>query len=57
MEEIVDMFVNSGSAIACLIYFMWYNNATMKEFTNTMNKMNDNIITLIENLKKDNKDL
>lgn len=53
MEEIV----NTGSAIACLIYFMWYNNTTMKEFTNTMNKMNDNIITLIENLKKDEKDL
>ena len=30
MEEMVNLFVNNGVAVACLIYFMYYNNTTMK---------------------------
>lgn len=48
MEELVNMFVNNGTAIACLIYFMWYNNTTMKEFTEQIKLMNENIKLLIE---------
>lgn len=49
MEDIVNMFVNNSTAIACLIYFMWFNNTTLKEFTNQMHEMNENIIKLLEN--------
>lgn len=40
MEELVSLFVNNGTAIACLIYFMWYNSTTMKAYTEQMEKMN-----------------
>ena len=48
MEELITLFVNNGTAIACLIYFMWYNNNTMKEFTDQLKEMNLNIIKLTE---------
>lgn len=47
MNELIDMFVNNGTAIACLIYFMWYNTTVMKEFTNQMQQMNNNIEKLL----------
>lgn len=50
MKELVELFTNNGTAIVCLVYFMWYNNNTMKEFTNQMNAMNDNLIKLIERI-------
>ena len=31
MEDLVNLFVNNGVAVACLIYFMWYNNTTLKD--------------------------
>lgn len=48
MEDLINMFINNSTAIACLIYFMWYNNTTMKEFTEQLTKMNENIIKLLE---------
>lgn len=53
MEELVNLFVNNGVAVACLIYFMWYNNTTMKEFTNKFDDMNNNIISLLAMLQKE----
>ena len=48
MEELINIFVNNGTAIACLIYFMWYNTTTMKRFTEQLSTMNTNIEKLIE---------
>ena len=48
MEELINIFVNNGTAIACLIYFMWYNTTTMKRFTEQLATMNTNIEKLIE---------
>lgn len=48
INEVVQMFVNNGVSVACLIYFMWYNNTTMKQFTEQITKMNTNIERLIE---------
>ena len=53
MEEIVNLFVNNGVAVACLIYFMWYNNNTMKEFSNKFEELNNILLKLLENLRKD----
>lgn len=47
MEELVNLFVNNGVAVACLIYFMWYNNTTMKDFTDKMEAMNENILKIL----------
>lgn len=55
MEELVNLFVNNGVAVACLIYFMWYNNTTLKELSDKFDEMNNNIISLITMLQLKNK--
>lgn len=53
MEEMVNLFVNNGVAVACLIYFMWYNNNTLKEFSNKFEELNHTLLKLLENSRKD----
>lgn len=53
MEELVNLFVNNGVAVACLIYFMWYNNTTLKEFSNKFGELNNTLLKLLENSRKD----
>ena len=53
MEEIVNLFVNNGVAVACLIYFMWYNNTTLKEFSNKFEELNKTLLKMLENSRKD----
>lgn len=55
MEELVNLFLNNGAAIACLIYFMWYNNTTMNHFTEEMKKMNETLVLLLDKLSGDDK--
>lgn len=52
MEELVNLFVNNGVAVACLIYFMWYNNNTLKEFSNKFEELNKTLLRLLENSSK-----
>jgi hypothetical protein len=55
MEELVNLFLNNGTAIACLIYFMWYNNTTMNHFTDEMKKMNETLVLLLHKLSDNEK--
>ena len=48
IEKLIQIFTNNGAAVACLLYFMWYNSTTLKNFTDQMNEMNRNIERLIE---------
>lgn len=50
MEELVNLFVNNGVSVACVIYFMWYNNNTLKEFTNKFNELQRQILVLLEKI-------
>lgn len=52
MEELVTLFVNNGVAVACLIYFMWYNNTTLKEFSNKFEVLNNTLLKLLESSRK-----
>ena len=52
MEEVVNLFVNNGVAVACLIYFMWYNNNTLKEFSNKFEELNNTLLKLLEVSRK-----
>lgn len=53
MEEMVNLFVNNGVSVACLIYFMWYNNTTLKEFSNKFEELNKTLLKILENSRKD----
>lgn len=47
MEEIMNIIMNNGIGVACIVYFMWYNNTTMKELITTLNNINTRL-TIIE---------
>lgn len=48
MGDLVNLFVNNSVAVACVIYFMWYNNNTLKEFTKKFNELQSQILILLE---------
>lgn len=52
MEEIVNLFVNNGVAVACVIYFMWYNSTTMRDLITTLNNINNRLIIIETELQK-----
>ncbi len=52
MEEIINLFVNNGVAVACVIYFMWYNSTTMRDLITTLNNINNRLIIIETELQK-----
>ena len=52
MEDLLNLFVNNGVAVACVIYFMWYNNTTLKEFSKKFEDLNKTLLKLLENSGK-----
>lgn len=58
MEEIktlIDIIVNNGIGIACVIYMIYFQLTTMKEMGITLNKMNTSLELLndrMENLEE-----
>lgn len=50
MEEIVTLFMNNGVAVACLIYFMYFNNESMQKFTEQMQHMNENLLLILHTI-------
>lgn len=64
MEEIkalIDIIVQNGIGIACVIYMIYFQLTTMKEMSGTLNKMNTSLELLnermenLENSKKSKK--
>ena len=53
MEELINLFVNNGVAVACLVYFMWYNNTTLKEFSKKFEDLNKTLLRFLETSRKD----
>lgn len=55
MNEIIQIITNQGVAIAVMIYFMWYNNTTMKEMKDAIEKLTDAINKMEAAHKVENK--
>lgn len=61
MEEIkalIDIVVQNGIGIACVIYMIYFQLTTMKEMSGTLNKMNTSLELLndrMENLENSKK--
>lgn len=53
MQEMVEIFVNNGLGIGCVVYLIWFQATTMKEMLNTLQNINERL-TAIET-KIDNK--
>lgn len=48
MEEFVNLFVNNGTAIAVIIYFMWRDSKFMDKLNNSLTAL----ITLVNEIKE-----
>lgn len=51
VQDLVNILVNNGVAIACVAYFMYFNNTTMKEFTKAMADVQTTLIKVVEKLE------
>lgn len=52
MEEIINIIANYGIGVACILYFMYFNNTTMKQLIDTVNKVNQSLISFNERLEQ-----
>ena len=52
MKEILDIIMNYGIGVVCIIYFMYFNNTTLKKLTDTMVKVNESLILMNERIEK-----
>lgn len=51
MENIVDIIMNNGIGVACIIYFMYFNSTTLNAMTETMNEVKQSLILFNERLE------
>lgn len=52
MEEIINIIANYGIGVACILYFMYFNNTTMKQLIETVNKVNESLVLFNERLEQ-----
>lgn len=52
MEDVVNIIANYGIGVVCIIYFMYFNNTTMKQLLETVNKVNESLILFNERLEQ-----
>ena len=52
MGEILNIIANYGIGVSCILYFMYFNNTTMKQLIDTVNKVNQSLILFNERLEQ-----
>lgn len=53
MQDIVTIISTVGFPIAMCVYLVWFQNTTMKEMLNTINKNTEAINKMIERLDRE----
>lgn len=53
IEEIVNLFVNQGLGVACVIYLIYFQNTTMKEMLSTLTTISERLAIIEERVKDD----
>ena len=51
MEQIVNIIVNNGIGVGCIIYFMYFNSTIMKSITEALNEMKQSLVLFNERLE------
>ena len=49
MKEILDIALNYGIGVVCIIYF---NSTTLKKLTDTITKVNESLVLMNERIEK-----
>lgn len=52
MEEVINIIANYGIGVACILYFMYFSNTTMKQLIDTVNKVNESLVLFNERLEQ-----
>lgn len=52
MKEILDIVMNYGIGVVCIIYFMYFNSTTLKKLTDTITKVNESLVLMNERIEK-----
>ena len=52
LEDIINIIANYGIGVVCILYFMYFNNTTMKQLLETVNKVNESLILFNERLEQ-----
>ena len=51
IEEIVNLFVNNGIRVACVIYLIYFQNTTMTKMLDALNSINTRLSVIEEKLE------
>lgn len=51
MEELVNIFVNNGIGVGCVIYLIYFQSTTMKEMLNTLNSINTRLAIIEDKIE------
>lgn len=51
MEEIVNLFVNNGIGVACVIYLIYFQNTTMTKMLDALNSINTRLSIIEDKLE------
>lgn len=54
VQNIIDLVINNGLGVVCVIYMIYFQMTTMKEMSQTISKMNTSlelITTRLENIE------
>ena len=51
MEEIVNLFVNNGIGVACVIYLIYFQNTTMTKMLDALNSINTRLSVIEDKLE------
>ena len=52
MKEILDVALNYGIGVVCIVYFMYFNSTTLKKLTETITKVNESLVLMKERIEK-----
>lgn len=54
VQNVIDLVINNGLGVVCVIYMIYFQMTTMKEMSQTISKMNTSlelITTRLENIE------
>ncbi len=51
IQNIVDLVINNGLGVVCVIYMIYFQMTTMKEMSQTISKMNTSLELITDRLE------
>lgn len=51
MQELINIFVNNGIGVGCVVYLIYFQSTTMKEMLNTLNSINTRLAIIEDKIE------